>query len=483
MELHKALKEIIAQRGVEMMNNNQIINFLLDYQAFREKPATKLILRDVINAGYAEEILALNTKEVGWQTKFKQYEHEFIDSCGYKEELAAYVFEAIAYALGMNDGENGEPAIKPSFNIDSFFDIPEVEAQQPANTQLNAPQHGPDPTDLYTIALSFYNEGKYQQAKGFIEKAIYSQPAPPKIAHMLRLLGDILMMLGHYEDAIKIYNECFNKKAIEGRYAIDILKDYLNKHKIKGYENVMFNYFFCLYGAKRISNAQWLQFVKGEAIYGIIDAIRYCADNGINPVENHFDIYFTDRNQLKNLDSVYVDGTFAHELSNTKEKIGEVVLTETSDYEKSQGWSHGYIVGDCFANHFFGKMRYIWSSKLEDLPFPHAHYTEDDLRHWGEFETIESEQFITINNYNAYPAFNAIYNQYPSIPLNSTSGWFLPSIHTCKRIIRNYKTFGLMGIWTSSQADKNNAIVCDGPNPFFCAFKTAEYGVIPVAAF
>ena len=111
MELHKAIKEIVASKGAEMMTNIQIINYLLDYQAFKEKPATKLILRDVINAGYGESILALRNEQ-GWQTKFKQYEHEFIDSCGYKEELTVYVFESIAYALGMNVSGNEEPKIK-----------------------------------------------------------------------------------------------------------------------------------------------------------------------------------------------------------------------------------------------------------------------------------------------------------------------------------------------------------------------------------
>ena len=474
MELHKAIKEIVASKGTDMINNIQIINFLLDYQAFKEKPATKLILRDVINAGYGEAILALQNTN-GWKTKFKQYEHEFIDSCGYKEELAAYVFEAIAYALGMNDAGNEEPAIKPSFSVDSFFDIPEVEAQQPANAQQNAPQHGPDPTDLYTIALSFYNEGKYQQAKGFIEKAIYSQPAPPKIAHMLKLFGDILMMLGHYEDAIKIYNECFNKKAIEGKYAIDILKDYLNKHKIKGYENVMFNYFFCLYGAKRISNAQWLQFVKNEARCGLLDAIQYCANNGINPIENHIDIYFTDRNLLKNYDILYSDGSFAHEDSKSKEKIGSVYLTDTSDYEKSQGWTHGYIVADGNAKFLFNKNYCQWSTKNEDLPFPHTHYTVDDISHWNELKTIESEQFIKIDNYDDYPVFNAVHNIIPPIPLNGTSGWFLPSIHTCKRLSHIIS-------WTSTQADSEHALYCIGRS-FFIKRKTERESVIPVAAF
>ena len=62
MELHKALKEIVAQKGAGMINNTQIINFLLDYQAFKEKPAIKLIVRDEIISGYAEKVHFLDTE-------------------------------------------------------------------------------------------------------------------------------------------------------------------------------------------------------------------------------------------------------------------------------------------------------------------------------------------------------------------------------------------------------------------------------------
>lgn len=104
MELHKAIKEIVANKGAEMIGNIQIINYLLDYQAFKDKPATKLILRAIIDSGYAENILSLiNT--TGWETKFKQYQHELIDSCGFKENLTQYVFNSIAYALSLIEVE------------------------------------------------------------------------------------------------------------------------------------------------------------------------------------------------------------------------------------------------------------------------------------------------------------------------------------------------------------------------------------------
>ena len=201
MELHKAIKEIVDSKGADMICNPQIINYLLDYQAFKEKPATKLILRAIIDSGYTENILALTSDKNGWEIKFRQYQHEFIDSCGYKEELAAYVFDSIAYGLGLG-AANVEPEIKPKFNLDSFFDIPEVEQkQQPASPQPQQKQTA-SPSDLYTIALSFFNEGKYQQAKGFMEKALMQYPQSNVPALYLKLMGDIHMKIGSYQEAL-----------------------------------------------------------------------------------------------------------------------------------------------------------------------------------------------------------------------------------------------------------------------------------------
>ena len=516
MELHKAIKDIVVQKGAEMINNIQIINYLLDYQAFKDKPATKLILCDVINAGYGESILALQNTQ-GWQTKFKQYEHEFIDSCGYKEELAAYVFESIAYALGLNKNGNEEPAIKPSFNVDSFFDIPEVEVQQPSNAPQDSNKQSADPTDLYTIALSFYNEEKYQQAKGFIEKAINTQPNVSIPSHHLRLLGDIYMRLGDYENAIKCYNECFTQKAKEERCTIDQLRESFKQHKVKDYKNIMFCYFFCLYAAKRMNDVQWLQFVKGEARYGLMDAIKYCADNRINPMESHIDIYFTDKNQIKDGDYLYKDGTFSHESSTSKDLIARVYLMKTTEYERSQGWTHGYIIpfenaksnvtpapySNAVPITYISLMEdqlYEWSQKCEDLPFPHSHYSIDDLKHWNEIDKIESEHFITIpdSDCQKYPAFNAVKQYQIKMPLSYASNWFIPSVIHVKRFalrcIYGQYFGGSHCYWTSSQSDANNAIsfTCwydskgykkGKKDNFSCVNKTEKLLVLPIAVF
>ena len=92
MELHKAIIEIVASKGAEMIGNIQIINYLLDYQAFKEKPATKLILRAIIDSGYAENILALiNT--TGWDLPASIFN---IPLCLLPEEYHQYAAQSIS---------------------------------------------------------------------------------------------------------------------------------------------------------------------------------------------------------------------------------------------------------------------------------------------------------------------------------------------------------------------------------------------------
>lgn len=504
MELHQALKDIISQRGKGMLENPQIINYLLDYRCFVDKPATKLILRDIINSGYASEILSLDTNTPAWQTKFRHYVHEFIDSCGYKEELATYVFESIAFALDLKVYDE-EPEIRRKINVDSFFDLDdETSTPPPLPNNPTPPKPQVDPRDAYTIALSFFKEGKYQQAKGFAEKAINNVIRGDVPSDYLKLMGDILMKSDDYEGAIGYYNECLTNKAKEKKMTADALREALKRHEVKGYENFIFCYFYCLYFDNRIPEDKWLSMLKKEARNGSFEAIKFCAQYGIDPIENHVDIFFTDMNQLKTGDYLYADGSFAHERSKSKNAISLVIKTETSDYEKSMGWKHGYLlplkssksintptsgfnIKDVLGRE---KYHYLWSTINEDLPFPHSHFTIDDLTHWDQVNKISTDHLISIPDYGFYPAFKAAKDYQIRMPLKNTSEWFLPSailLYKIDSIIHIEHSFALEwrsdSIWTSSQSDKNNAIV------FSCGYMSIEskqknfIQVVPIAAF
>lgn len=188
MELHKAIKEIIAIKGVEMINNIQIINYLLDYQAFKEKPATKLILRDVIDLGYCKRIKAINSKDYNWHSKFLQLKQEFINTCGYKEDLASYVFDSIAYSLGWQDEVFVQTTKKEKksngLDLSSFdiIDILELARDGDKDAILYCAQHKIDPFnsdsnflfDYKEIKIGdwFYEDGSFSHEKSDLKKCV-----------------------------------------------------------------------------------------------------------------------------------------------------------------------------------------------------------------------------------------------------------------------------------------------------------------------
>jgi len=502
MELHDALKNILSTQNKSMLASLQIINFLNDYRCFADKPAIKLILRDIIRSGYAEEILTLSQNDASWRTKFKHYVHDFIDSCGYKEELATYVFESIAFALNL-DVYKEEPKIRQKVNVDSFFDLND-EDNSIGSPSAPSPQPKPqvDPQDTFAIAQTFFNEKKYQQAKAFIERAILNYTNGQAPSHFFLLKGDVLRCLELHNEAIAAYNECLSVKAKELNWTSDALRDAIKKHEVKGYENFIFHYFLCLYNYQRVSNAKWIAILKKEARAGSSEAIIYCAKHEIDPIDEHINIYFVDMKQLKNGDYLYDDGTFAHEYSESKRAICFVVLTETSDYEKSMGWTHGYFVSlfNVKSDHNYRRMNrggfyshgddFKWSLKNNDLPFPHSHFTVDDISHWDDASKIKTELLISFNDYNQYPVFKAVRDFQIKMPINSASPWFLPSVITLREIFLKVWNpridWHFAEIWTSSQADSNNAIIFrENGSSFWTRIESKQmlHPVVPICAF
>jgi hypothetical protein len=123
----------------------------------------------------------------------------------------------------------------------------------------------------------------------------------------------------------------------------------------------------------------------------------------------------------------------------------------------------------------------------------------DDINHWDEIDRIESEQYISINDFEDFPAFKAInmMNNIHPIPISGTSDWLLPSIHHFKRVIKDYKYLIpshipqanmpiILGVeyWTSSQASEKYAISLNSSyRRFGLRYKGSEGYVLPIAAF
>ena len=98
MELYKALKEIIEQRGVEIMHSCQLPNILSDYKAFDELPASKYILRDIISESIVEKMCNERTQD-HLELKITNISLDLVKKYGYIPSLVTYNLECIAYGL------------------------------------------------------------------------------------------------------------------------------------------------------------------------------------------------------------------------------------------------------------------------------------------------------------------------------------------------------------------------------------------------
>lgn len=123
MELHAVLNNIVKQNRDSILFESRLINMLTDYNAFEQYPATKYILREIIDSKYSQQLYNCTL----WNMQAEKLIIEFVTKTGYQKPLSNYVFQCIAYSLGWVktvsaplESQNEPPKI-PSVN---FFNMP-----------------------------------------------------------------------------------------------------------------------------------------------------------------------------------------------------------------------------------------------------------------------------------------------------------------------------------------------------------------------
>lgn len=96
MELYTALNHIVKQNGVSILFEGRLINMLTDYNAFEEYPASKNILREIIDSKYSQQLYNCML----WNMQAEKLASEFVTKTGFQKPLSNYVFQCIAYSLG-----------------------------------------------------------------------------------------------------------------------------------------------------------------------------------------------------------------------------------------------------------------------------------------------------------------------------------------------------------------------------------------------
>lgn len=100
MELHLALRNIVKTDGPAIITEGRLVNILCDFQAFDAIPASKYVMRAIIDDGYAKKLLQC-TK---WDINAQQLSGQFSSSTGFQADIVHTIFESLAYGLGWING-------------------------------------------------------------------------------------------------------------------------------------------------------------------------------------------------------------------------------------------------------------------------------------------------------------------------------------------------------------------------------------------
>lgn len=131
--LHIAIREATTRFGKEVVLNDKFINILLDFDAFKELPATKNILKEMFAEGYCLKVCELGKKKRSffsfsssntfekpegdsWKIKVASFEESLYKQKGFQRDYINYVFDSLLYGLQWVDSE---PTIPNTANISS----------------------------------------------------------------------------------------------------------------------------------------------------------------------------------------------------------------------------------------------------------------------------------------------------------------------------------------------------------------------------
>lgn len=96
MELHLALRNIVKTDGPSIITEGRLVNILCDFQAFDAIPASKYVMRAIIDDGYSKKLLQC----AKWDMAAQQLSGQFASSTGFQPDIVWIIFQSLAYGLG-----------------------------------------------------------------------------------------------------------------------------------------------------------------------------------------------------------------------------------------------------------------------------------------------------------------------------------------------------------------------------------------------
>ena len=104
MKLQDALRKVIRQLGVGIIQEKRLISFLADYKAFDDYPAVKEVMRAIATGEYGKELCRLATEESDddYLRFAESLKETLVRERSFKRELADYAVDSISLAIGVD---------------------------------------------------------------------------------------------------------------------------------------------------------------------------------------------------------------------------------------------------------------------------------------------------------------------------------------------------------------------------------------------
>lgn len=134
MDLYYAIKYAIDIKGNDILMDDNLINILNDFKAYVEVPASKYLIKSMLNEGVMAKLLMERQQSTDIKFLLSSYKNDLTEIYGFKIDLAEYVINSIAYALGwINE--------TPSFNKNKVKSINDVSLNETLSEFFDDGQH------------------------------------------------------------------------------------------------------------------------------------------------------------------------------------------------------------------------------------------------------------------------------------------------------------------------------------------------------
>lgn len=225
MELHLALRNIVKTDGPSIITEGRLVNILCDFQAFDAIPASKYVMRAIIDDGYSKKLLQC----AKWDMNAQQLSGQFASTTGFQQDIVWIIFQSIAYGLGWTntisstDPIQQRPSLAPPVrqkvqlgnnpsisDVNQYFTslierIPETEAALGVEfTNLSFSNYSPYKGEFY-VDCNVELKGKIKENSLRIKIVMYGQDSS------ILFVGDIHVSKNDLK-GFAVYKTCIHLK-------------------------------------------------------------------------------------------------------------------------------------------------------------------------------------------------------------------------------------------------------------------------------